>query len=151
MVDEDVVEYQLILEDGTVLKSSRDFSGKGSATYPLRGEIYEGEFKNGLRDGFGKYSYGNGDKYEGEYRENEKHGIGKMTYNEKGTYHGYFESGARHGEGVFMYPNSDVYSGWWRNGTKHGKGTYVFKESKMKFIGEWSDGNIISGVWEFHN
>jgi hypothetical protein len=45
--DEDIVEYALILEDGTVLKSSRDFCGKGSATYPLRSEIYEEEFKNG--------------------------------------------------------------------------------------------------------
>jgi hypothetical protein len=57
----------------------------------------------------------------------------------------------RHGEGVFIYPNGDVYSGWWRDGKKHGNGTYIFKESKMKFKGTWSDGNIISGVWEFHN
>jgi hypothetical protein len=47
MAEDEVVEYQLVLEDGTTRNSSREFTGKGTATYPLRGEIYEGEFVDG--------------------------------------------------------------------------------------------------------
>ena len=155
-------EYQLELEDGTIAKSSREFTGKAKATYPLRGETYTGDFKDGVRHGNGKYTYGHGDVYEGEFRENLKHGIGKLIYRqkgeteedptiEKGVYHGYFESGVRHGEGVFMYPNGNVYSGYWKDGKKHGKGVFVFLEEKMKFKGEWAEGSMISGTWEFHN
>lgn len=151
--EEEIVDYKLIPADGSgELTSSHGFTGRAEqVVYPLRGELYEGDFVNGLRQGKGKYSYGNGDKYEGDFFENKKHGIGKMVYNENGQYHGYFENGTRHGEGVFIYPNGDVYSGWWKNGKKHGKGTYVFKESKMKFIGEWGDGNILNGTWQYHN
>ena len=111
MDEDEVVDYELELEDGTKLKSSREFTGKAKATYPLRGETYVGDFKDGVRHGNGKYTYGHGDIYEGEFRENLKHGIGKLIYQEKGEegavtekgiYHGYFESGVRHGEGVFI-------------------------------------------------
>ena len=144
-------EYNLVLEDGTVKNSSRDYNGKATATYQ-NGEIYEGNFIGGLREGFGKYSYTNGDVYEGNFKENLKHGIGKMTYHEGiGTYHGYFESGKRHGEGVFIYKNGDVYSGWWKDGKKEGMGTYVLKESNMKMEGVWSNGFIAGGKWIFPN
>jgi len=144
-------EYNLVLEDGTVKNSSRDFTGKATATYS-NGEIYEGLFANGLREGFGKYSYTSGDVYEGNFKQNLKHGIGKMTYHEGiGTYHGYFESGKRHGEGVFIYKNGDVYSGWWKDGKKEGRGTYVLRESGMKLEGQWSNGYLTKGKWVFPN
>ncbi len=41
-------EYFLVTEKGDKLLSSKDYSGKGKATYP-NGDIYEGDFVNGLR------------------------------------------------------------------------------------------------------
>lgn len=45
---------------------------KGSQ-YPLR-NMYDGEFVNGLRHGFGTFYYANGAKYEGGWKNNMKHG-----------------------------------------------------------------------------
>jgi hypothetical protein len=139
-------DYMLVLEDGTILKSSWDYTGKGTATY-ANADIYEGFFQNGQRHGYGKYSYNTGEVYEGDFRENLKHGIGKMTYGPKGIYHGYFESGKRHGEGVMQYPSGDNYSGWWRDGKKHAKGTHLYKQSGMKLRGTWVDGKLSGGEW----
>ena len=98
-------KYKFITENGEVKLMSRGYTGKAQASYP-NGDIYEGDFLDGIREGRGKYFYAsNGDKYDGEWRNNLKHGIGQMIYAGKGEYKGYWENGRRHGEGVFTYPN----------------------------------------------
>jgi hypothetical protein len=60
---------------------SRGYTGKAVASYP-NGDVYDGDFADGIREGRGTYRYGkNGDVYQGEWFENLKHGIGKMIYN----------------------------------------------------------------------
>ena len=47
------------------------FNGQGIYIYgigKLKGEKYEGEWKNGKRTGQGTYTWSNGDKYVGEYK-----------------------------------------------------------------------------------
>ena len=89
-------KYIFVTENGEKKTTSRGYTGKASAAYP-NGDIYEGDFLDGIREGRGKYFYANnGDKYDGEWRQNLKHGIGKMTYAKKGEYHGYWENGRRH-------------------------------------------------------
>ena len=135
-------KYHFVTENGESKTMSRGYTGKASASYP-NGDVYEGDFLDGIREGRGVYRYGsNGDKYDGEWRQNRKHGIGKMSYNGKGEYQGYWENGRRHGEGVFTYPNGDVYSGWWRFGEKEGTGTYSSKSTKMKMYGDWENGEM---------
>jgi len=56
--------------------------GKGVATGQ---DKYEGEFKNGLPFGKGKYTWANGDVYEGNWREGKKEGDGKLTYKKNGV------------------------------------------------------------------
>ncbi|MBD0331812.1 MAG: hypothetical protein ICV66_04095 [Chitinophagaceae bacterium] len=52
--------------------------GKGTA----KGEDeYTGDFKNGLPDGFGKYTWKSGDWYEGQWKKGEREGSGTMHYN----------------------------------------------------------------------
>ena len=38
------------------------------------GNVYVGEWKQGLKDGFGSMTYENGSKYVGEWRNGKKHG-----------------------------------------------------------------------------
>ena len=40
-------EYQLVNEAGDTVKTSRHYSGKGTATYP-NGDVYEGLFVEGV-------------------------------------------------------------------------------------------------------
>ena len=143
-------EYIFVTENGETKNTSRDYTGYATATY-TNGEIYEGDFVDGIREGNGTYRYLNGNVYSGKWRENRKHGMGKMTYNEKGEYNGFWENGRRHGEGIFKYPNGDSYSGWWRFGVKEGAGTYYFAETGMKMVGDWQEGTIVHGKWVYPN
>jgi hypothetical protein len=148
MADEEERKYTFITENGETKTTSRGYTGKAIANYE-NGDVYDGDFANGIREGSGTYRYGkNKDVYTGDWINNLKHGIGKMTYNmaeppadgdedkpvepKIGEYQGYWENGRRHGEGVFTYPNGDVYSGWWRFGKKEGTGLYVSKDTGMK-------------------
>ena len=128
--EQQLVEYILVTESGETKNTSEEFTGKGKATYP-NGDVYEGEFVNGLRHGpGGVYTYAPGsdqapsgdggddgapavvkEVYVGEWKDNLKHGIGKQNYIGQGEYTGYWERGEKHGEGVMKYLNGDIYSG----------------------------------------
>lgn len=147
--------------DGKEMKSSHGYSGKGKASY-ANGDIFEGMFENGAKQGSGMYEYWqhsvNGQppneqkKFEGTFQEGLKTGLGMMTYRDgKSFYHGHFQDGKRHGEGTFKYGNGDIYSGQWQKGKKHGKGTYVYAVTKYEITGEWKDGEIVSGKWRLTN
>lgn len=43
-------------------------------------DVYEGEFKNGVPDGFGTYTWNNGDSFTGKYSKGLRDGRGVMTY-----------------------------------------------------------------------
>ena len=156
-------EYTLVTAAGETLKSSKDFNGKGIATYQ-NGDQYDGEFVNGLRCGKnGVYTYFSNaqpnedgvvppkEVYTGEWLNNCKHGIGLQNYIGKGTYQGYWENGEKNGEGVMKYDNGDIYSGNWKNGKKDGPGTYIFDQTKMKFIGKFAAGQMVEGKWIYPN
>ena len=59
--------------------------GKGVMTYP-DGRLYEGDFKNNQRNGFGVMiyqdggKYSEGSRYEGGWRDDKRHGKGVMIY-----------------------------------------------------------------------
>ena len=132
-------------------KSSVDYTGKATVQYP-NGDVYEGTFKNGVRDGEGTYTYVDGTKYEGTWKNNMKHGRGVMKYGTVAEYKGDFENGKRDGEGVYrILKTNDLYSGSWKNGYKHGYGTFIFNDTKIKIKGEWSNGQVVHGKWMFPN
>jgi hypothetical protein len=62
------------------------------------GERYEGNWKQGAREGRGICYYANGDKYEGQWTDNQKHGEGKMTYKNSTNKNGIWEKDAFKGE-----------------------------------------------------
>jgi hypothetical protein len=51
-------------------------NGKGTA---IGTDRYEGQFLDGLPSGYGTYTWANGDIYTGEWSEGMRHGIGKMS------------------------------------------------------------------------
>lgn len=50
-----------------------------------------------------------------------------------------------------IYKNQDIYSGQWKNGNKDGPGTYVFKETGMKYVGTYKNGQMVQGKWKYPN
>jgi hypothetical protein len=93
---------------------------------PTEKARYEGNYKDGLRCGFGKMTFPSGDTYEGEWQDN------KMS-----------------GEGTYWYKKSnDIYSGAWANNKKNGEGRYEFGADSSILVGNWTNGQIDKGTWE---
>ncbi|KDO35164.1 hypothetical protein SPRG_00010 [Saprolegnia parasitica CBS 223.65] len=53
---------------------------------------YEGEFANGVRDGYGVFYYANGARYEGHWEDNVKHGLGLFFFEDGTIYEGEFDN-----------------------------------------------------------
>ena len=86
--------------------------------------------------GKGVYYYGNGDIYEGDWKDNLRDGSGTFYYKSKReTYKGTFHKGKKSGKGIFHYASGDQYDGNWSNNQKHGKGCIIYS-SGAKYIGE---------------
>ena len=82
--------------------------------------IYDGEYKNGKRNGKGKEYNDTGDlMYEGDYINNEQNGEGKL-YSPFGLleYEGEFKDGLRHGKGTEFHFNKVIYDGEYQFGER---------------------------------
>ena len=54
-----------------------EMQGKGKFTYRGGRDTYEGQIKDGMKWGYGKYIRASGEIYEGQYVKNIIHGMGK--------------------------------------------------------------------------
>ena len=61
---------------------------------------YVGEWKEGKRNGYGKFYYSNGNIYEGYWKNNSKDGFGILYYNDRTKYIGIFKN-----DNIFEIPN----------------------------------------------
>jgi hypothetical protein len=135
-----------------------EFQGKGVYSYK-DGEMYQGNFKAGLRHGWGTYKDATS-LFEGNWVEGRK-GQGTLKYLESGEiYIGTFTDEGQKDCGVLQYPNGDEYSGAFVNGAREiGLMTYkasgnvykgYFEEGLMHGSGELitPDGDIYKGEFE---
>ena len=121
-----------------------------SATFP-NGDTYEGDYKNGIREGKGRYTFVAGGWYKGDWANGLKHGEGTFRYPDKSKYTGEWKEGLKHGHGTYTYPNGDRYCGSWMNDKRHGPGTYLYAADQTSFTGEWVNGECTDGEWAFHD
>ena len=115
---------------------------------------YEGEYKNGLRDGKGKeYFYENKFIFEGEYkygkRWNGKFYYGDELKNGKGfirdyiyiydtIFEGEYLYGEKNGKGKEYYDEDQLfYEGEYLNGEKNGNGKQYYPNGELEFEGEY--------------
>ena len=148
--------------------------GKGYLDSPSdtgcgRRDRYEGDFKNGKKDGFGYISYelnGANAEYEGEWRDDKRCGNGKYKYYTMGggashsyRYEGEWLDDKEHGYGVSVNSDergihlstiSEKYEGGFKEGKRHGHGKITkdgydgsFASGKEYFEGEFEDGKLV--------
>lgn len=67
-----------------------------------------------LPDGKVRIQYDNNELYEGEFSNNKKNGYGKFTWNNEATYEGSWLNDHAFGEGVFTQKGA-VYKGYFEN------------------------------------
>jgi len=123
------------------------------------GDVYEGECKNGLREGKGKLTYLSGDVYDGYWKNDKFNGQGKLTSSDGSIYEGEFKNGLFDGKGKLIYLDLFVYEGEWKNSKFDGKGKLTnqygvyeggFKNNQIEGKGKfaYADGSIYEGEWK---
>ena len=99
---------------------------------------YSGEFADGLRQGQGVWSSGDGSvRYEGQWSAGLKHGRGTFVSAGQASYVGEFKLGMMDGAGTLLHDDGLKYDGGFRAGLKHGAG-------KLFFV----NGNTYEGAFE---
>jgi hypothetical protein len=128
-------------------------------------EVFNGEFKNGKRDGEGsQYNFKivrvREDRqtkdvaFSGTWEEGKLVNRSEMIVDGKKVK--VCEGDCENGIGKKIYKNGDVYEGRFKNGKRHGQGTYSYNRYNSKYIGEWKNdqkdgyGEFI-GVWGLGN
>ena len=101
---------------------------------------YEGFVSNGVPDGHGVAYYDNGDVYDGEWKGGKKEGQGTYTWPNEVRYEGNWVDDSMSGLGVFHYPNGNRFEGEFRNGRQNGKGVLIYSNG-IRYAGSWKDGN----------
>lgn len=79
-------------------------------------EVYEGEWKNDCKNGFGVYKYINGAIYEGEWKNDYQDGFGIYLYADGSYYEGIWKEHKMHGEGIYVDIKGRKWKGIFQNG-----------------------------------
>eukprot|EP00826_Nyctotherus_ovalis_P046735 TRINITY_DN5316_c0_g2_i1.p1 TRINITY_DN5316_c0_g2~~TRINITY_DN5316_c0_g2_i1.p1 ORF type:complete len:310 (+),score=47.77 TRINITY_DN5316_c0_g2_i1:435-1364(+) len=99
------------------------------------GSTYMGEFRNGLKHGFGKYRKSkelSTNMYEGQYFKDKKQGFGVFKWASGNLYIGQYEADEREGIGKMCWTDGSVYIGQWERGIQNGYGVMTFPDGTVK-------------------
>ena len=69
------------------------------------GSVYEGEFKEGKKEGRGIFSYDNGNTFKGEFKDGFKDGFGCFLWSKGDAYEGHFLADRRTGHLPSFFPS----------------------------------------------
>jgi 1-phosphatidylinositol-4-phosphate 5-kinase len=90
--------------------------------------------------------WANGCQYEGEFKSGVYDGVGTFTWQDKATYKGNWKDGKRHGSGIYTSADgSYMYDGDWQSDVKHGQGFQQLSDGRT-FEGAYTNGLPGSGV-----
>lgn len=79
------------------------------------GNRYEGDIKDGKKNGRGTFTWANGDRYEGDWINDNRTGHGIYTWPNGNRYEGEFANGKMNGYGTLTLPSGARYEGNWIN------------------------------------
>ena len=110
-------------------------NGRGKYIW-ANGNVYDGNWVDGKCTGKGRISWSSGASFDGEWKDNQM-SEGKYIYADGSVYEGSFKNGKRDGYGKRIYTSGDKYEGRWQSGSRNGKGVYT-----------WADGDVYDGEWK---
>ncbi|MGB3297266.1 MAG: pentapeptide repeat-containing protein [Phormidesmis sp.] len=108
------------------------------------GSVYYGEFVNGQpADGRGTMVYPSGNRYDGEYKDGDRNGCGTFKFSNGRQYIGQFKSDQFSGKGTWILETGERYIGEFKENQCSGKGTFIFFNGSSK-SGIWEKGKLLS-------
>jgi hypothetical protein len=141
--------YEGNFEENSIDASDlNQFGGRG--VYQYKSERYEGEWKNGVREGMGVELRDKGKSfYKGEWKNDMRHGMGiEVEVKERVSYEGECKFNMRNGIGKAVLSGGNVYEGNWKNDQFEGKGIYTYRDGS-RYEGEFRN-NMQEGRGNFY-
>lgn len=93
----------------------------GNGVFIYNNGFYNGNFKNGYRNGKGTYFFDSGDYYYGDWVDNKRTGSGYFYFTEGGKYVGNFRNQFFDGKGFYFYHDGIIDDGYFTEGKYVGK------------------------------
>jgi hypothetical protein len=126
------IEFEM---SNTSIDSLVLYSPDGTKIY-----FYGKTFNQNPKD-FGIGFYEGRGHYIGEWKENMRNGWGRHTFKDNSVYEGNFENNVRNGFGTYYYNSGDIYKGTWKDDLMHGEGEIIKSDGKS-VKGYWQKGKI---------
>ena len=104
-----------------------------------RNNLYKGNFVNGKRNGIGEYFWEKDIYYIGEWRDNLMNGEGIYHFSKNACYEGSFKNNKIEGFGILNVKQSKIYIGFFKNDYKNGFGIKIWDSEKKAYVGFWKD------------
>lgn len=116
--------------------------GEGEEKW-ANGNSFKGNYTQGAKNGFGVLIWENEnkakeEKYEGEFKDNVFHGKGKYQWGNKKQYVGDWLNGMMDGEGVFTWKDGRVFKGKYKLDKRNGFGIMEWSDGRT-WRGNWKD------------
>ena len=93
-------------------------------------------------NGYGTYTYKDGNIYTGEFKNGEPNGQGTFTSVDGDISVGEFNDGELHGQGTITFANGEIHTGEFNNDQLNGQGTVTFTNGE-KLVGIWVNDEFI--------
>ncbi len=132
------IEIDGDLFEGYFLNGKKN--GRGKYIW-ANGDVYDGMWKDGKRCGRGRISWSNGASFDGEWHDGKKHGRGTYTWADGTYYEGEFADGNFNGFGKKVYSSGDVYEGQWKDDKREGSGKYTSQQGWV-YTGDFAEDEI---------
>lgn len=122
-----ILSSALVLFSLTGCANNTDPSGVSWQTIEdEEGNVYTGQVKNGVYDGYGVMEYATSTVYKGTWVDGKWDGTCEITWDSGCVYKGEAKNGAMHGIGYMIWPMGDYYYGEWVDGNPNGFGTKYY-------------------------
>jgi hypothetical protein len=118
-----------------------------AASYGYK-KLYAGGWKKDKRHGYGTNYYSEEEYYEGEWYEDKRSGWGRMYYKDKSIYEGEWLNDMRNGQGMLRLASDNRYEGTWKDNKKHGSGRFFYLDKGQLLKGTWVEDICKCGTME---
>ena len=131
---------------GQINTQTGNLEGKGVFIWN-NGVKYIGNWKDGNMNGEGVlFDKNNKLIFEGNYYNNKKYGYGKFVIKDNEYYEGEFFDDKMEGKGTYHYGNGDVWEGQFKNNMKNGVGIMTYNNTNDVFLYEFENDNYMGAT-----